>query len=72
MGECSYLICFQIDKYIFILDVAMQNANFEAVLNATVDLLDNLRRVYLGETADFLRRFEQIHHDGLMLHDQDV
>ena len=71
-GRNSYLICLQIHKDIFILDVAMQNADFETMLNTIVDLLNNLRGVHLGETADFLCRFEQIHHDGLMLHNQDV
>ena len=68
----THLVCFQVDQYIFVFDIAMQDSDGETVLDSVIDLSNEFRSVDFGEASDFLSCLKQIHHHWLMLHNKDV
>ena len=69
---CAYLARLEIDQDVFILDVAVKNADFETVPGCRENLQSDCTREFFGKDLVLLRRFEQINHLAVSLHHHDV
>jgi hypothetical protein len=68
----AYLARLEIDQDVFILDVAVKNADFETVACCRENLQRYCAREFFGKDLVLLRRFEEIDHLAVALHHHDV